>query len=170
MIRALTSQLVLEIEKYITAPGWLIEIETSPSYLRYSTRGTIDYGGYTWSGGATLSGVSELGISGQVQMTLPNIDNAATAIALSNTLRDVNVNIYALYDVDNTSPQATQLATMKIDGVEAIDKMRATLSLRMTADVATHLPDVVIGPPLCNYIPQDGSSITWGASKIIFER
>lgn len=362
MLRTLTSPLVYEIEKHITAPGWLIEIEASPSYLRYSTRGTIDWGGYTWSGGATLSGISELGIKGQVQITLPNIDNAATAIALSNTLRDVNVNIYALYDVDNTSilsgndwstvrlsydgttligslyegrvspdtstpvavvstddtswtsfdrihvmggyvfdydnfsitstspvfsasddfsdgtlspwtqygsgtiaiyndatygyvlrkteygdpnggywslgtalsnftldyyhrlvgaltgnnaarvsvldasgngygailqtgngyialekrtayvgtiisttqyistPKGTQLATMKIDGVEAIDKMRATLSLRMTADVATHLPDVVIGPPLCNYIPQDGSSITWGTSKIIFER
>lgn len=96
MPRALDSGLESAIARAGTAPGWLIEIATTPR-LRYSTRGTLDYGGYTWTGGATLDGAGASGLDSGARLGLPNTDNAASALALTELVRDVPVTVWAYY-------------------------------------------------------------------------
>jgi hypothetical protein len=64
---------------------------------------------------------------------------------------------------------AEQLATLKIDSVESVTATRVTLTLATIAQAATHLPDVVIGPPLCRHLPPPGTKISWGGETYLLE-
>jgi hypothetical protein len=167
MARTLDAALESAVAEAGTAPGWLITIATATP-LRYSTRGTLVYGGQTYTGGATLSGVGESGLLSEVRLGLPNTDNAASALALTDLLRDVEVTVAAYYDVSGTG-YAETLATLVIDAVEAIEPTRVVFVLATIAQAASHLPDVVLGPPLCRHIPPPGTTIAWAGTTITIE-
>lgn len=169
MPRTLSAGLVTAVERTVTNPGWLIEVDTSPK-LRYSTRGTLSYGGYTWVGGAYLSGINEAGLSPSTTLSLPNFDNSASSLALSDLLRDVGVTIYAYYDDAVASlTYAVELATLLIDSVNSLSTTEAVFSLSTASQAATHVPSVVVGPPLCNHIPPPGTKVNWGGTVYVLE-
>ncbi len=167
MARTLDAALEAAIAEAGTAPGWLILIDAAIP-LRYSTRGTLSYDGRTWTGGATLSGVGESGLLSEVRLGLPNTDNAASALALTDLLRDVEVTVSAYYDVAGTW-YAETLGTLVIAAVEAIEPLRVTFVLATPAQAASHVPDVVLGPPLCTHIPPPGTTIAWAGATITIE-
>jgi hypothetical protein len=167
MARTLDATLETAIAEAGTAPGWLISIATATP-LRYSTRGTLTYGGHTYTGGATLSGVGESGLLSEARLGLPNADNAASALALTDLLRDVEVTVSAYYDVAGTG-YAETLGTLAIDAVEAITPTRVSFVLATPAQAASHQPAVLLGPPLCRHIPAPGTTITWGGTTITIE-
>lgn len=169
MARTLDAGLAAAIVERGTSPGWLIEIGTTTP-LRYSTRGTLSYGGYTWVGGAVLSGVEFSGdLGASVTLELPNTDNAASALALTDLLREVEVTLWAYYDVSGTG-YAEELRTLAVDAVESINSTRVEFSLSSIAEGASRLPDVLVGPPLCNHIPPAGTVIRWGWTTVTLER
>ena len=167
MARTLDSTLAAAVAQAGTAPGWLIEIGT-PTPLRYATRGTLSYDGATWLGGATLFGVGDAGLTSGVRLGLPNSDNAASALALTDLLRDVPVTLAAYYDVAGTG-YAEVIAELRIDAVEEIGPMQVMFALASPAQAASHLPDVVLGPPLCRHIPPPGTVIAWSGTTITIE-
>jgi hypothetical protein len=172
MPRTLDANTETLIARRSTEPGWLIQIDAATGTLRYCTRGTLSYGGYTWTGGAVLSGVEvSHDIGAAVDLELPNTDNSASSLALSNALRDADVTIYALYEDSGTSSAyATLLRALKVDGVDSISSTRVKFTLATISGAASRVPDIVIGPPLCNHIPPAGTTIRWGAVTVTLER
>jgi hypothetical protein len=157
MSRSISASIQSQLPGPLTEPGWLIHVKSSTA-LRYHTRGTISFDGYTWLGGATVSGIGD-SLTPSMTLTLPNTDNAASALALGVDLRDVAVDIYAVYGASPTD--ADLLVSGVIDEVSSITATRVEFKMTSAIEAASSIPDVVIGPPLCNFIPAVGSVVSW---------
>lgn len=79
-----------------TEPGWLVEMLLS-SPLRYSTGGQVEWNGYVWLAGGIHVEFSQANLP---TISLPNHNNAGSALMLNNILRDVVCNIYLWYSPD----------------------------------------------------------------------
>ena len=164
MPRTLPSVISSGIAQAITTPGYLIQIDTSIT-LRYSTRGTVPYDSDTWIGGARVDSL-DLG-AGTGRIAIPNADDAAGALILANALSEVAVTIWAFAEAEPTD--VVQVFSGVIDAAEEIGELECVLSLAPTTGARSSIPDIVIGPPLCNHLLPAGTVITWGNTTFTIE-
>jgi hypothetical protein len=64
---------------------------------------------------------------------------------------------------------AEQLSSLLIDSVDDISLDKVGFSLSTVSQSASHLPDILLGPPICNHIPPPGSKITWLGTVYVLE-
>jgi hypothetical protein len=167
MARALTTLLATETVKTVTAPFFLIEIGFS-STLRLSTRGSVLYGGYTWTGG-TASMVDLHGLAGgalEGEISIGNTDSAIAAIVLGQSLRDVPVTIWLLYGAEPyAAGAALQVFTGVLDGA-TLTPTRVSLRIVSAGRRSLYGPRLYCQFPM---MPPPNTTITWGGQKYILK-
>ncbi len=165
MPRTLNAASLAAIDDPVTAPGYLVAItSTHGDVLRYSTRGTLTYGGNSWQGGGQITRQSPTDWG----LILPNYDNAASALTLSDELERATVSVWA-YLATAAPPQAILLFDGYINQVIRITNAKAELSLASVALGRSWLPDVILAPPLLNHLPPPGTAISWGGKIYYLE-
>lgn len=155
-MRTLDPAVEAELAKAVTAPGYLIEIDTVPP-ARFSTRGSLVFGGNYFIGGASVSQVAPG--STKAEITLPNHDNTGSSLVLGIGLEDTPVRIYAIYG--DAPAVRDELWRGVVDGAE-ITLRWAKLTCEAAARAGGTLPDVTLSPPLCNHLPAPGTKFYWG--------
>jgi hypothetical protein len=187
-MRALSASVSAALTGVVTAPGYLVQIDADAGTLRYSTRGTVDYAGQAWLGGADVeSDGAEWSVS------LPNNENAASALALGDDINDARVRIW--YWVEGGGNVAADIDdagnTLLIDGsyrliiesgadtvplfdgvINAASEIaleRVTFALSSGSLGRRFQPDQVLIPPLLNHLPQPGTAIVWGDTTYYLE-
>jgi hypothetical protein len=166
MARTLPTTLSAGLAAAVTAPGYLIALGTSP-VLRYSTRGTLTYGGYTWVGGARVEGLALAAGGAPPRLVLPNADNALSALLLGGVLSDVSAEIWAIYG--DAPSEAESVFVGVVDGAYEIGLLACVLALADDSAGASSLPRAWIGAPIFNHLPPPGSVITWGGTTYTLE-
>lgn len=158
MPRTLGGSLGTAITQPITSPGYLVYLGFDP-VLRYSTRETVSYGGYSWTGevGAQVAAVSEAA----AQITLRNTDLSASSLVLNNVLADIQCVIYKRYGAD-----AALLFDGYLDGATVGE--RVTLNAKAMA-TARKVPNKYITYPTFNFLIPPGTQIRWGLDTITLE-
>jgi hypothetical protein len=157
MPRDLGSPLLTAIAAPVTAPGYLVAMtSTYGEVLRYSTRGTLTYSGSTWVGGAQVTRQSPTDWS----LSLPNTDNAASALVLGDHLEQATVSVSA-YLANAVPPQAVLLFTGYVNQVVRVTTQHVEISLAAVTLGRSWLPDVILAPPLLRHMPPPGTTISW---------
>ena len=157
MPRSLDSDALAAIAAPVTAPGYLIAITSGSATVRYSTRGALDYDGETWTGGGqvTRNGPTDWTLS------LPNHDSLASALVLGDFVDQAEVAIWSY--LGNSDPiQAVPVFSGHINQVTRVTTTRVDISLAAVSLGRSWIPDVLLAPPLLNYMPPIGTAITWG--------
>lgn len=157
MPRTLDAAALTAVNSQVTSPGYLIAItSTYNEILRYSTRGTVTHGGYTWVGGAQVTRQSPTDWA----MSLPNTDNAASAIVLGDHLEEATVSLSA-YLANAVPAQAVLLFNGYVNQVVRVTNQKVEISLAAVTIGRSWLPDVILAPPLCRHMPPPGTAISW---------
>lgn len=164
MPRDLDSAALAGLTTTITAPGYLVEITAGEMVLRYSSRGTLDFGGVTWTGGGMVTRQSPTDWT----LSLPNYDNLASALVLGDLLEQATIVIWHYLD-HLASPQAIQIFSGFINQCLRITTTRVEISLAAVSPGRSWLPDGILAPPLLNYLPPAGTAITWGGTTYYLE-
>lgn len=161
MPRQVTPEAAAAAQADLIRPGFLCEIaHLTLGTLRYSTRGELDFGSVTWYGGADVAPEGD----GRWSLGLPNTDNTASALALSDALYDAAVRVWS-YD----NGHATLVYTGHVGEVASIGTVACEFALQPAADALAMLPATLIGPPLLNHAPSPGARYTWGGQDYILE-
>lgn len=97
-MKTLTAELLTELGRTITRPGYLIEIDFSTP-LRLSTIGEISYAGYVWQAAdVQVRGISASGSGAQAgQLAFANTWDDFGAAILNEGIADRAVTIYSAY-------------------------------------------------------------------------
>jgi hypothetical protein len=164
--RVLSASVSSGVAAAVTAPGYLIEIATDPP-LRYSTRGTLTYGGYPYVGGASVTSLNTSGQQTSATIVLPNADGAVGALILRGTLNDVPISIAAIYGDAPTEREVMFVGA--IDSASDIGLLSCTLTLMDSRDALWSLPWLMIGPPLANHLRRPGEQIVWRGEAYLLE-
>jgi len=153
MPRSLPTALATAVGQPVTQPGYLIQLD-SATPIRLSTRGTVLYDGQWFLQGAAVSGLSQSAASTPT-VTIPNDDNSGSALLLGDRLIDVRARIWG-YDAG--APDDTILLfDGVIDGASDIGPLTCSIQLAQTSRARGRYPNLVIAPPLCNYITPAGT-------------
>lgn len=165
MPRTLDAGALAALDDPVTAPGYLIKItSTHREVLRYSTRGTLTHDSLTWFGGGKLSRQSPT----DWNLLLPNSDNAASALALSNEIDQATVSVWS-YLGHAAPPQAILLFEGYVNQVIRITTAAVEFSLAAVTLGRSWLPDIILAPPLLTHIPPPGTAIAWGGKIYYLE-
>lgn len=142
----------------VTEPGYLVYLGFDQA-LRHSTRKSLSWGGYAWTGGlgTRVASVTDLAAS----LELRNSDLSASALVLGNRLADIPCEIYALYDGD-----AVLLFSGYLDAARVGE--RVTLTARAMS-LARKVPNRYITYPTFNHLVAPGTQIRWGLDTITLE-
>jgi len=163
MPRSLPATLASAIGQPVTRPGYLIQLD-SATPIRFSTRGTVLYDGQWWLEGAAVSGLSQSAASAPT-VTIPNQDNSGSALLLGDRLIDVRARIWA-YDA-GAPDDAILLFDGVIDGAGDIGPLTCSIQLAQTSHARGRYPNLVIAPPLCNYITPAGTQFTLAGEPVL---
>lgn len=169
---ALSAALTTEINKAITAPVFLIQIDFSSS-VYYSTRNDVTWNSQTWIDvGVAVQRISLDSINGRsARVAFQNADNAASTLILAQGIRDTRIQIWQAYGASDTIPldQATQI----FDGYLAESPRIST----EVVIVAYALPEQVlqsprfrIAEPICKHLPLPGKKIKWNGDNYTLMR
>ncbi len=157
MPRTLSPAVESAIAGTVTAPGYLVAITSGSDVIRSASRGTLDYDGEHWTGGVTVTrqGPTDWTLS------LPNHDNLASALVLSDLIDGAEVEIWAY--VGTADPiEAVSVFTGYINQVTKISTTRVDMTLAAVSLGRSWLPDIILAPPLMNHLPPAGTAIAWG--------
>lgn len=165
MPRTLNAAALTAVAAPVTAPGYLVAItSTYNEVLRYSTRGTLTYNSATWVGGARVMRQSPTDWS----LSLPNTDNAASALVLSDDLERATVSVWS-YLANASPPQAVLLFSGYVNQVLRVTAQQVDIGLAAVSLGRSWLPDVILAPPLLRHMPPPGTAITWGGKVYYLE-
>lgn len=164
MPRSLSQTITSVLSASISAPGYLVELTIGGASLRYSSRGDLTWDGYTWQGGARVSSSS----AADWTLGLTNHDNAASAIVLASDIDNTQVRIWS-YVGQADPPDAVLVFEGAIDRLSSITLERVEVTLSAASPGRSWLPDAILAPPLLNYLPVPGTTITWGDQRYILE-
>ncbi len=156
MPRTLSGTISTAIALPVTEPGYLVYLGFDTP-IRHSTRATLTWGGYTWTGalGTRVVSVSE----SDATIELANSDMSASAIVLNVTLADKACAIYKLYNGD-----AVLLFQGFIDACPSIgDRVRLTAKALATA---RKVPNKYIAYPLFKWLTPPGTAVKWGNQAV----
>lgn len=158
MPRTLSGTITTQVALPVTSPGYLIYLGFTP-VLRYATRATISYGGFTWTAGVGI-GVSSV-TDNEAVITMRNHDNSASALVLNYTLANVLCDVYMEYGSD-----AVLLFSGTLDSADIAE--RVTLRARATT-LAKKAPNTFISYPTFNHMVPRGTRIQWGLNALTLE-
>lgn len=164
MPRALDSAALTGLEDPVTAPGYLIAITAGAAVIRYSTRGALEFAGETWTGGGQVTRQSPTDWT----LSLPNHDNLASALVLSDLVEQAQVEIWAML-AQLDPQQAIPLFDGFINQITRITTTRVDIALTATSLGHSWLPDLILAPPLLNHMPPAGTAIAWGGKTYFLE-
>jgi len=154
MPRNLPTAVATAIGQPVTRPGYLIQLD-SATPIRFSTRGTVLYDGQWWLDGAAVSGLSQSAASTPT-VTIPNQDNSGSALLLGDRLIDVRARIWA-YDAGAPDDAILSFDGV-IDGAGDIGPLTCSIQLAQTSRARGRYPNLVVAPPLCNFITPAGTA------------
>jgi hypothetical protein len=187
-MRILSTSITTAIGASVTAPGYLVQIDATDGTLRYCTRGTVDYQGSAWIGGADVESQGA-----EWSVGLPNHESAASALALSDDLNQARVriwywvegggNVAALVDdashallIDGThgliiesDADAVLLFDGSVNAASEIGLARVRFSLSAGGLGSRYQPSDVIAPPTFNHLIQPGTRVVWGENTYHLE-
>lgn len=140
----------------VTEPGYLVYLGFDTP-MRHSTRATLTWGGYSWTGGL---GTRVVAVSEQAAtIDLRNSDLSASAIVLNVTLADKPCAIYKLYNGD-----AVLLFQGFIDACPEIgDRVRLTAKALASA---RKVPNTYISYPSFKWLTPPGTQVKWGNQAV----
>ncbi|MBP6735035.1 MAG: hypothetical protein KA142_10175 [Chromatiaceae bacterium] len=164
MPRILSDVALAAVAAQVTAPGYLVAFTSGAAILRYSSRGELSYNGQTWLGGASIKRQSPTDWT----LTMPNTDNAASAIVLSDALEQATVSVWA-YLANAVPVESILLFTGYVNQVTRVTTQFVEMSLASVSLGRSRLPDIILAPPLLNYMPPPGTSIAWGGKIYYLE-
>lgn len=169
-MRTLSTTTNTEVSKTITRPILLVEISFPIAY-RWATLGDVTWNGYTWtSNGVRVEDIRNLaggGVEGRI--SIPNHDNAASALVLGNSIADTPCVIWHLYgDGPYAVADAVELFRGVLDGAE-IGLDRVSIGLTSTGRVNEVSPRLFIAPPICNKLPPRGTVLAWAGERYTLE-
>lgn len=158
MPRTLSGTITTAIALPVTSPGYLVYLGFD-SPIRHSTRDTLTYGGYSWTGmlGTSVPSVSEQAATVELQ----NSDLAASALVLNTTLADKACQVYKLYNGD-----AVLLFDGFLDGCEIGDRVRLTAKALTSA---RRVPNKYIDYPTFGWLTPPGTTVKWGAQTVTLQ-
>lgn len=156
MPRSLSGTISTAIALPVTEPGYLVYLGFDTP-LRHSTRATLPWGGYMWTGGlgTRVAEVNEQAAT----IELRNSDLSASAIVLNTVLADKPCAIYKLYNGD-----ATLLFQGFIDACPDIGD-RVVLTAKALAS-ARRVPNKYIAYPVFNWLTPPGTQVKWGTQAV----
>ncbi|MBK8872361.1 MAG: hypothetical protein IPN19_15345 [Elusimicrobia bacterium] len=164
MPRTLDSAALAAIAAPVTSPGYLVAFTSGAAILRYSSRGEVTHDGATWLGGARIQRQSPTDWT----LFMPNTDNAASAIVLGDALEQATVSVWA-YLANAVPAQSVLLFTGYVNQVIRVTTKSVEMSLASVSLGRSRLPDIILAPPLLNYMPPPGTAITWGGKLYYLE-
>ena len=156
MPRTLSGTISTAIALPVTEPGYLVYLGFDTP-IRHSTRATLTWGGYSWTGGlgTRVPSVSE----SEASIELQNSDLSASAIVLNVTLADKPCAIYKLYNGD-----AVLLFQGYIDACPDIGN-RVLLTAKAIA-TARKVPNKYIAYPAFKWLTPPGTAVKWGNQAV----
>ena len=165
MPRDLNAATLAGIDTQVTAPGYLVALTgTYGDVLRFSTRGTLTHGGYSWGGGGRVVRQSPTDWT----LILPNTDNAASAIVLGDDIDQATVDLWS-YVANASPPQAVLLFSGYVNQVIRVTTQQIELGLVTVTLGRSWLPDVILAPPLLRHLPLPGTAISWKGTTYFLE-
>jgi len=172
-IKVISAKTAREAAMPVTRPRLVAQIDFSGAVLRVSTLGTVTWNSQTWVESAVdISGLDGTPVDqANVRLTFDNSSNAMSSLVLNSNVSGGNVEVYYLYGDDPFADGDGVLAFKGvIDAVEEINEMVVVINAVSTSKNRSNVPNVVIGPPLCNFLPKDGTVIYWGDETFNLER
>lgn len=155
----------------VTAPGWLVQIDTAP-VVRLSSRGDLSWDGAAWLGYALdVSGLAAQG-TGETTATLRvgNTDNTLSALILGPGVAGVPVRLWAFYgETPALADPVAIFSGMADDAGINTDRVE----IRLVGDTLKNLalPRGRCTPSAgLHHLTPDNTVLTWGNAKITLKR
>lgn len=163
-MRNLPSDFDTETSKKVTTPVYLIEIYyAGVDYtLRTSTRQEITLDGFVFKQNSPhLSIVSMTSSTVTLQIVTPSATDFYNTLNSSPNTGENKVKIWAYYGTASEISlfDAVQVFNGYIDEVPVISKKLIKYNCLSGSIEVMWTPRILIGPPLCNHIPADGTVI-----------
>lgn len=155
MPRTVHATITTAIGRPVTEPGYLVHLGF-PTAIRHSTRDTLSWNSYTWTGGRGTS-VTRVSASAAT-IELQNADLSASSLVLNNALADIPCTIYQLYE-----GEATLVFTGFLDSATVGN--RVTLNAKAFA-TARRVPNKYITHPTFNWLIAPGTKLTWANTHV----
>lgn len=169
-MRALSGATLSEIVKPITRPINLIEIVFAAVTYRLSTGPTVTWNAQTWiASGAKVENLQSL-VGGAMdgRISLPNTDNAASALVLVDGVADRVCRIYQLYgDGPYSVGDEIKLFEGVCDNAE-IDLDRVVINITTERRLSETAPRIYF-EAFCTRLPPAGTVISWGGEHYRLE-
>lgn len=170
-MRTLSANAQSEAAKSRTTPRYLVQLGYVPA-LYLSTSGNQTWNGQTW----TANGIRVddiLFLAGGVQsahITLPNTDNSAGALILTDGIDDIACDIWELRGAGpHAVDDVIHVFSGVLDSVDEVTVTHARLSA-VTDSVRLARAPRLLFDQFCNFIPAPGSTLTWAALQFKLER
>lgn len=161
-----------ETAREITIPRHLIELTVGAAVYRWSTREDVTWSGETWIGvGAQVEDLRTLvggAMSGRI--SLPNHDNAMSALVLADGVAGRRVRIWQLYGMGPfTAEDAVLVFSGEADGAPDVGETRVSIEI-VTEGRALQKAPRLYWDMLFNHIPPAGTVISIGGEHFTLER
>lgn len=162
-MRPLNDKIETSISQTVQTPAYLVELVFS-NVIRLSTRGLVDYGGFTWlQGGVKVMDIS----TGQAgtktcRIVVPNNQFAFSSIVLAETASGKSVRVWKLF---GDPPYDISDAQLILDGfIDDVPELVERVVFNCSSQNARTLmiPSITIGSPFFNHLPRAGQVIFWG--------
>lgn len=170
MSRTLTSALTTEIGKAVTLPAYFVEIVFATP-VRLSSRGTIAWGGNSWtSWDIRIGGLGQDGGNSTQSGTLMlgNTDLTLSALVLVEGVADRAINIWKFYgDAPGASDPVQIFAGVGDDASIDADSGVVVINVRQQSGRTAYAPRLYCTKEQgFSYLPAEGAVVTWGGETI----
>jgi len=163
-------QLKQALNQINTAPRALIFLGTNPGTYLYTGNVTVEHDGNTWSAVGAEIGSLTIEANGTQTITFNLYNskfNTVSAVALApKGLDGVECKIY-YYEKGNTFLYFDGFIT-DIGEIDSKDQRVPLTAQTIDYDSIT-MPRLILGPPVLNHIPPEGSVINWDGQEIILD-
>lgn len=166
----LSSTTATEVAKSSTQPFYIVELLFSTP-LRLSSGPTCSWNSQTWTAnGVGVRDILQLDGGGQkAVIRLPNTDNSASALVMSDGIVDVGCNIWQLY---GAGPYAVGDAVQIFSGViDSVDEMTlSSVLMQAVSDSARREKSPrIYFDHICRYLPPAGRVLAWNGQYFKLE-
>lgn len=138
----------------VTKPVFLVQINFS-TILYLSTGRQISWNSQTW-----VEGSVNVEINGRdAMLTLPNADNAYSAIVYDEGIKDVQIKIWQCYHEMPAADDPVLIYCGNMSAATSVNNANVIISCRPDSSGNLQLPNIVCAPPLMNHLVAAGTKI-----------
>lgn len=166
-MRTISTRNDTEVAKKITKPFYIMDLVLTITY-RWSTLGSVLWNGQTYTpNGLRVMEINDIpGGSKEGRFSLPNHDNAASALALGEDLNDKTCRIWKLYgDEPYAVDDAISVFDGVLDGSSSIKSNEVIFGFTSEGRLREMSPRIHIAPPLFNHLPARGTVLAWAGER-----